>query len=227
MARVAVIIFIANYVRIIMRYGFGHGNLLGLSQMVDMDSENNLPTLYTVVLMLLIAALLLFISRHKQKNDEPYLAWKGLCLIFLFLSLDEFGHIHERLITPVRTLLDTSGVFYFAWIIPYVLVLMILAPIYLRLIMTLPRAVGTMFIISALCYLSGAVGVEMIGALLYEAGAEEQRNLTYELVTTVEEMLEITGLLLFFATLVIYIDAFLGSFQVRVVSDKSHKSDES
>ncbi len=50
-------------------------------------------------------------------------------------------------------------------------------------------------IVAAVVYLTGAVGVELVGGLIYES-LGEQRNLTYDLVITCEETLEMTGLIL-------------------------------
>ena len=60
------------------------------------------------------------------------------------------------------------------------------------------------FYISGIVYVSGAVGMEMIGAKYYEIYLETQQDAQdfgYVLLTTAEEILEMSGIALFIFSL--------------------------
>src|SRR5690606_19747598 len=59
----------------------------------------------------------------------------------------------------------------------------------------LGRRFRLLFGLSAAVFLSGAIGVEMLGGRYYEAN-DETFDLTYRLYQTAEEILEFTGLIL-------------------------------
>jgi len=91
----------------------------GLILLFDLNQERNIPTLYSSIALVFASILLLWISIMHKNLKSPYKAWFVLSLIFLFLAIDETASIHERLTTPIRDALNTSGFLYDAWIIPY------------------------------------------------------------------------------------------------------------
>jgi hypothetical protein len=103
--------------------------------------------------------------------------------------------VHERLIRPVRTGLNVEGYLYFAWIIPYAVGVVVLAFLAVPAIWRLGWRYRVLFGTSGVVYLSGAIGVEMLGGNLYQAN-QEQVNLNYRLLQTVEECLEYIGLII-------------------------------
>jgi len=79
-------------------------------------------------LNLLIASILLsFIASAHKKTNSPYVLWAILAAIFLFFSIDEISSIHESLTAPVREIFNTSGLLFFAWVIPYGIFSMLIA----------------------------------------------------------------------------------------------------
>jgi hypothetical protein len=62
-----------------------------------------------------------------------------------------------------------------------------------------------LFAVAAVLYVSGSVGVEMVSA--YHADLHGVQNLTYELITVVEEALEMLGVLVFVYALLDYLRA--------------------
>ena len=111
----------------------------------------------------------------------------------LFLSLDELTEIHEQLAGPTRELLGVGGFLFFAWVIPYVLTLFLLTIYFVPFILKLSRKTRLLIFFGAGFFLIGAVGFEMIGARLYEAGAST--NINYIVVSSLEELFEIAGAL--------------------------------
>lgn len=109
-----------------------------LVSLFHFDSERNVPTVFSTILLLISAGLLVIIARSR-KNKRFYYRWGTLACIFVFLAMDEAFSIHETLIPIFRGLLNTSGVFSFAWVIPYSIVLLFLVLLYSSFIFKLPK----------------------------------------------------------------------------------------
>jgi hypothetical protein len=188
-------LFAAHISMLLIRYGLGHGSLMGLSSFVDLWSENNLPTFYSSMSLLFCGLLLYLISLSEQQSGGKFvLYWLGLAAIFTFLSVDEMLMIHDRISDKLRAL-GASGAFYFAWVIPYGIATVGLGIIYLRFLLNLTPQTRALFIMAAVCYVGGALGFEMIGAIEYEK--VQNRTLLMDVYNLIEETLEMVGVLIF------------------------------
>lgn len=164
------------------------------------DVEANVPTWFSVLLLLVSAALLFLIGARAGVEGLPYrFHWLALSAVFLFLSADEMIQIHERPGPAVRDALGTTGYFYSAWVLVAIPIVAVLALVFFRFIRHFdPKRRRGLFLAAAL-YLTGAIGMEIVGSgWAYTHGLT---NLTYELMTTVEELLEMTGVIVFIHTL--------------------------
>lgn len=179
-------------VALVGRHAFDLPRDRGLVAMLHLDAEANLPTLFSVWLILNVAVVCAVLWRTAAR-DRRY--WAGLAIIFTLLALDEFAAIHERFIEPVQERFDTSGLLYWAWVIPYAIGVVVLALIYSRWLTRLDRRVRTGFLLSGALYIGGAVVLEAVSGWYFER--EGARDLGFDLISTVEELLELAGLLLF------------------------------
>ena len=123
---VVLFLVVAHSVGLLSKYYLGHSSLFGLVQLFDLGSEMNIPTLFSIVLILLCSALLSIISIIRIHRNQTAHMWIVLTGIFLFLAVDEFCFLHERLSGPSREFLGASGLFFHAWIVPYGLLLALL-----------------------------------------------------------------------------------------------------
>lgn len=168
----------------------------------DFDRERNLPTFFSS-LSLLASSILLFIISIFHKNKKlDYIRWLGLSIIFVFLSIDEITVIHEQL-WPLQMIFNTSGLLYYAWFVPYVIVLIILIFVYARFFFRLPKKVKYLFVLSGVFFLSGAVGIESISGFHDQLNGRE--NAIYYTLCTFEELFEMFGTAIFIYALLIYI----------------------
>jgi len=136
--------------------------------------------------------------------------------VFLFLSADEAAGIHERLIEPLRNSLNTSGVLSFAWVIPYGIFVIAMMLIYFRFLFSQDVRIRNLIIFAGILYVAGALGVELIGGHWSELHGPE--NITYALITTLEESLEMTGILVFIYALMSYITFELSDLSFNIGS---------
>ncbi|WP_027949435.1 hypothetical protein [Haliea salexigens] len=169
----------------------------------NLNLEANIPTLFSSLQLLLAAVLLAGIAYGHRKQQESFLLWYVLATIFVFLAIDETAALHENLTVYVRTTLGTSGYFYYAWVIPYGIIAALVAGLFARFLIRLPRRSGLYFAGSGTLYLAGALGVEMLGGkYISSPGAEE---LTYTIIYTLEESLEMVGIAFFIYALLDYV----------------------
>ena len=175
------------------------------ARLVMVDSEDNLPTFFNFVL--LAGLLFLLASRTLEafaSADRWRGYWLGLALIFLVLAFDESGQLHENLV-GVGSFSGASSYFYFGWVIPAGIVVLAVGLCYLRFVLALPRPEGALTIIGGSLYLAGAIGTEMVGGdRAWQRSLGDPTSLlvamedaTYLLIATLEETLEMAGLIVF------------------------------
>lgn len=194
----------------LIKYVGGHDYVYGLlplaNTLFNVDREQNITTLFSVFLLLCSAVLLatIFLTKRQQR-DSDLSRWAILTCGFLCLAIDEAWSFHEMLIEPIRGLLghDHLGIFYFAWIIPAMAGVLILALFFMGFLLRLPLTTRLSFVGAGSLYLGGAIGVEMIGGRYAEVHGFE--NLPYQLMAHAEESLEMAGIIVFIYVLLRYL----------------------
>lgn len=197
-------------------YVLGYGRLLGLVKLFNVDAEANIPTWYASVSLLVCSGLLAAIAQIQAHDATPKASdWRTLSGIFLFLSIDEFASIHELLIDPVRDTLGATGIFYFAWVIPYSIVVVLLGIRFLKFLTQLPAQTQRAFILAGALFVGGALGMEMIDGLY--ASVYGKANFTYAALTNLEEFLEMLGIVVFIHSLLVYLKRYSNEvLQIRI-----------
>ena len=182
----------AHFITQVGIYGFGADK--HWLDVLNMDREMNLPTLFSALLMLSSALLLRRLS--KAPGREAVADWTLLSRIFVFLALDESLQIHEILILPglrhqVHPALAST------WVIPYGLVAGGLLWRFRHFLTTLPATTSVRFLRSGGIYVAGAIGLEMVGSFAVRTGLIRLHSFWYGTITGLEESLEILGVTLF------------------------------
>ena len=210
------VLMLANGAGIFSAYVLHHGTLKGLIPLFDFDTDGNIPNYFSSTL-LLFGSILFFvvaaISRKPGKRDHLY--WGLLGFIFIYMSIDEAIRLHEKLVIPLQGALKVSGALYFAWVIPYGIVVAILGVIYLRFILRVPSRTRWLLIAAGALYVGGALGMELIGGNYYDLH-NGQPDLIYALMTFVEETLEPVGLMTLIFALLDYLQTSLGGVRLEV-----------
>jgi hypothetical protein len=197
---------------------YHRSQVFGLIRLFYVDAEGNIPTAYSSFIWMLcsFAAAMIAISK-KQAGDRFAKYWRGLALIFAYLALDEVAAVHELLIEPMRSLFHASGLFHFAWIIPGGIFFLFVVLICFKLVKTLPTKTRILLMLSGAIFVTGAIGMEMIGGWYAEAFGV-QADLTYALISTAEETLEMLGVLMLLYALLSYMGSHIQPFKIQVLS---------
>jgi hypothetical protein len=157
--------------------------------MLNMDGEQNLPTLFSTAILWICAMLAAFIAASQALRSERW-KWGVLAATFLFLGIDESVSLHERFSGPVHGALDSLGLFGFAWILPYTLLLVVFLLVYVKFWWELPVDTRRGIALGGFLYVSGALGCEIFGYLWLKSN---DPGMVYQLEIAVEELLEMAG----------------------------------
>lgn len=208
-----VVLTLAGFAAEISIHRLGDDWGFGLVPLVNLSYEGNLPTWYSATLLFVCALLLTVIARAKLAAGSPYRRhWAALGAIFLYLSLDEAALIHEMINQPLTESLGLGGVFYFSWVLPFGLFVLIFVVCYLRFLGHLPGRFRRRFVLAGAVYVGGALGTELPVSWWYERHGGD--NLTYGLLNVAQESLEILGATLFCAALLAYIRQEVGELRI-------------
>ncbi len=83
----------------------------------------------------------------------------------------------------------------------------------MKFLISLPKNIRSKLLIAGGIYLFGAIGMEMISGFHVE---NYGRDIVYNIITTVEEIFEMVGILIFIYALLFYIRTHLNGIQIKL-----------
>ncbi len=164
-------------------------------RMFNLDMEANLPTLFSFSILFFSAFLFYLLSKKAQElksNDRSY--YLGLSFVFTFLAFDESIKIHEAVSDLTEIFIQGSGYFNYPWVIPYGILVLVLIVFYIQFFWRMEQKVLLKFILSAVLYVGGAIGFELLGS--NEVNLHGSDTVLYGIYSTIEESLEMFGVIL-------------------------------
>lgn len=192
-------LLIASVAGQLAKYGFGYDVPHELIRLFYVDTEGNIPTFFSSFLLLFASLLLALISViKKMSSDVSWRRWAILALGFLCMAVDEASGIHELLNKPGRWLLargSLDGILHTTWLVFGITIVTILGGVFLKFSLRLPAKTKKDFFVAAAVFLGGLVGMEMVGG--FYAGSHGVNNFKYSMLATVEEGLEMAGVITF------------------------------
>jgi hypothetical protein len=185
------------------RHGFWKDD--ALVRMFNLNSEANIPTTFSILLLAAITLILLLNALRARAERNPHTtSWFFLTYVFLYICLDEGSTLHERLDPLMRTIVGVGpfGIFNFAWVAILIVLLPLLGFLLLRFFLHLPRDTQKIFLLAAAVYIAGGFGMEMVGGVIALQLGRQSRY--FFLAYTIEELLEMTGQIIFLYGLFLY-----------------------
>lgn len=162
----------------------------------DLDQEANVPTWFSSIQLFMVSTVFFLISAQKPLSSPPTKNFFRLCAgIFLFLSADEAGEIHEK-IGWLLTHFDWIPVFfnrYGMWICLYLVTggfLLIFHYRNLRALIGQYRQESLFIIFGIFFILLGAVGFEILN---YQFQLKDTSTTLNFIEVTLEEFCEMFG----------------------------------
>ena len=209
---------VAHVVMQSVRYHVGFYEFYGLVRLFDMGVEANLPTAFSILQLLLASVLLAVIGVvRREEEDARATQWLLLGLIFLLLAVDEAAQIHELSVRPFRDFAPwlATGMFYWAWVLPAMVLMAYVAWRFAGFVFNyLPADTRRHTVAGAVLFVGGAVGVEMPEARYVEQHGMD--NFVYGMFVLVEEVLEMTGVLVFLTGVMKYCSRYVGVAHLEV-----------
>ena len=185
------------------------------------DREANFPSFFSSFILFLAAVLLAVIAALKHQDRDAYRRqWQVLSLLFFALALDETVGLHELLIEPMRRAFHLSGYLRFSWVLAGAAFLVVFVVAYARFLLHLTPRMRWRFLLAGAVYVLGAVVFEAIGGAYFTDGntnpGTDNQTPTYLVIMTLEETLEMVGILLFIATLFAYLKTYAHQLVITV-----------
>ena len=180
--------FIISWIYYIIRFYFGFEYAMGIYPAInifDLDEENTIPAWLGSSLLLIAGLLSFLISKQDVFDNKKH--WLGICILLVFLSLDEASMVHERkeilaIFIVVIAFFISGGIGYF------------------RFISRINRRVAYYLVFAAIFFASGSIFIDSINSpYIQEHGRD---NIAYRGLATLEEGLEFTGIFLFLQGLI-------------------------
>lgn len=181
-ALAAFMLLLVHAVLTVYHYGVAEIAWIPWRQLFDVDAENNLPTWFSGLLLGVTAFWVWLQADAKRAGSDRWaLHWRVLAIGFFVMSLDEVAGLHET----VNTVSDIT------WAIPGGIIALLVGLSFFPFLWNLPKATRNAFVLAGCIFVGGSVGVEMIGAPMIEDA------MPYNLVTVVEEGMEMGSVILF------------------------------
>ena len=183
-----------------------------ITEWVDVNHEGSIPTWYATITLASCALMLGVIAIDAAQRRKPYpRQWAALAVIFALLSLEEILGVHSEATGRLRSIVSiTEGPGYAIALAVIALIgLAAVALLFGRFYLQLPSKWRRWFTIGALIYVLGVFASDAVGDYLISAAGDA--TLAYDIVLTVEEALEMTGVLIFIVMLLEYIRTFVGT----------------
>jgi hypothetical protein len=192
----------------------GHGNLLGWVSAFDVNRESNVPTWYSSAALATAAALLALIAILKRAARDPFAGrWLLLAVIFLFLSCDETALLHERSTAFVVLFVKNKFLSYVAWVVPAGILLVVFGVAYIKFLLHLSPRFRKLFIVAGCVYVMGAFGMELVTGAIGRLVLGGKVHFLFE---ASEELMEMTGVILFLRALLLYVKEHVGNVELVV-----------
>jgi len=134
--------------------------------------------------------------------------------VLLYMSIDEACMIHETWSSYLPSLHRGAGIMHFPWIPVGIAVVALVAVSFIRFFLHLPRTTRMLMGAAAAAYVAGALGMEMLAGILKDVTINQ--GISYAMVSTTEENLEMLGMALFIFALLSYISEHMPRLELSV-----------
>ncbi len=176
-------------------YGFSCRELTQIIGYLDVEAERSLYTWYSTCILLLTGFIASCHADRVGRHGPHFRQWVGIGVLFVYLSADEMLSIHEKLSAIGGRIVEPTGFFRYAWVVPGLFLVAVVAFALFSLVKDLPKRQRFWTIVSGAVFLGGAVGMEMISGKI--AFALSRDTLLYQAVNSLEEAMEVIGVLMF------------------------------
>lgn len=201
------VLFLMNFILILVTGMKYRGALLNqVFHKFYFDSKFNFPSFFNTLLLLMATGILYYIHLAYARKYFREFKWLWLAILFMLMAIEENLSVH--------TLLGSLQPDYRVWVIPIGIALILLAAYFGRLAWKLPRRIAIGFFVSGAVYITGAIILQFIGARAEDSIGKW--SMMHAGIATLEETMEMLGIILFIRYLLEYIKLEFQSVNLTV-----------
>jgi hypothetical protein len=143
--------------------------LFGYSPLFRLSAEGNIPNLFSALGLAAAALAAARLTQAGALREGERRGWIVLAAVLALMALDEAAQVHEAM-NAIGRRFRASGPFYYIGAFPYLLVAAALALLLFRFWLEQSSRVKRGIAIGGLCYLSAAIGMEVMENILIDRG---------------------------------------------------------
>lgn len=199
---------------------FGWSRTSGIMRQFDLNGEGNLAAWFESLVLMCAALAALAIYLAHQGHHRHARRWGFLTALLFLMTIDEAAQLHDMATGPLRRGLSLEpGVLYFAWVIPALVILAVVAVYLLPLARALPTAFRARLVLALAVYVGGALVLEMISGVAVAAGHDTAH---YYAVITIEETCELVGAVLLVSVLMALLRSLRPTMTLQLLGPRIH-----
>jgi hypothetical protein len=193
---------VASFFVQLLKFPLNVSSAYGIVPLLDGDAEGNIPTFYSSLALVACAALLGVRAVAARQAAEQYARhWMLLAAIFFLAALDESAQFHERVNHYIASAAGVSDQA-LPWVAPAAALVLALALAYRGFARDLAGPVQRRAMLGGALLVAGALGLELLEAASSTLNGETA-ELADGLVSTVQEFLEMLGVVYILDALVL------------------------
>jgi hypothetical protein len=167
------------------------GSGAAIPQAIRLGGELNIATWFSSALHLANAGLLALVAATAPRRERA--RWILLAVAVAVVSMDEVSANHEQVGHLLHTRFGTSGFLTYAWIVPAMILVAVVAVVCGRTVLRRPG--GRIVALAAAVFVAGAVGVEAVEGWWFDSTGTAD-DVVHVALSGIEEAMEMLGLIL-------------------------------
>jgi hypothetical protein len=201
---IILILFSANVIGLVNTFVFYDGRVFGFAYMFNFNASNSVPSLFTFIVFLLNALLLLAIGLKSKSHSERSFIWFGLSIFLCLLAIAKTTVLLRIVGYPIYSYLSNlPKSIMLLFILIAIAVLIYFMKELVVLLKRKPRYIQKGFFIAVATFVFGAIILDKVGQAVGIRYGED--SILYALSYSFEELMEMTGITMFLYTLAQYI----------------------
>ena len=181
------------------------------------NGEANFTAWLSSLVLLISSILLAIIAFSKKQSKDPFCRhWKWLSIIFLIMAIDETAQIHESFAKIFSNILPEGYWFFdakFSFFLMGIPIALVVGLVFLKFLLRLPTKTKRLFIMAAVIYLGGALGLELWSNYLHHV---HSHYFWFRIVQSLEEVFELFGIVIFNYALLLHMEKDLDIKEINL-----------